>query len=146
MRAGLASAFFVLLSACHPAPTTERAEAEPRVPPSPPVPCRKGTCDAGALVEEPCTLLCTRGKHCELQNERPVCIEDMADSAGSCATALCPAETYCDDIGGTPKCIPLPSCANMKCVQGQTCQLVQVQCIRAPCPPQPTCLPPNAMP
>lgn len=29
---------------------------------------------------------------------------------------------------------------NPKCAAGQTCQLQQVQCIRAPCPPIATCV------
>lgn len=58
----------------------------------------------------------------------------------SCAAALCPSGTYCDDITGTVECKPLPSCDTVKCTAGTTCELVQVQCIRAPCPPLPQCV------
>jgi hypothetical protein len=62
-------------------------------------------------------------------------------SARHCALVLCGPNTYCDDASGEAQCLPEPSCAATTCPEGQTCQLVQVQCIRAPCPPQPTCLP-----
>lgn len=57
-----------------------------------------------------------------------------------CALVLCPAGTYCDDISGAAKCIKLPSCNTVKCSSGQHCELVEVQCIRAPCPPLPMCI------
>jgi hypothetical protein len=31
-------------------------------------------------------------------------------------------------------------CADTECAEGQHCQLEQVMCIRAPCPPLPTCV------
>lgn len=58
-----------------------------------------------------------------------------------CSTVLCPAGTYCDDISGVPECIALPSCSTVKCSAGHHCELQQVQCVRAPCPPQPACVP-----
>jgi|GEM_PF-2753411 len=59
----------------------------------------------------------------------------------SCAATLCAADTYCDDISGQAKCLPLPSCKDIECAAGTHCELGQVQCFRAPCPPQPSCLP-----
>jgi hypothetical protein len=58
----------------------------------------------------------------------------------TCAVVLCPTGTYCDDISGVAECIPLPSCNTVKCSAGYHCELQQVQCIRAPCPPHPTCV------
>lgn len=59
----------------------------------------------------------------------------------TCANTKCPAKTYCDDITGTAECLPLPSCDTVKCTPTTTCELVQVQCFRAPCPPLPMCVP-----
>jgi hypothetical protein len=59
----------------------------------------------------------------------------------ACAATTCPVDTYCDDITGTAKCISSPSCNTVKCAAGTMCQLVTVQCIRAPCPAQPQCVP-----
>ena len=64
-----------------------------------------------------------------------------ADVPASCAATTCPVNHYCDEISGQAQCIPLPSCDTQQCPEGQHCELVQVQCIRAPCPPQPTCQP-----
>jgi hypothetical protein len=33
------------------------------------------------------------------------------------------------------------SCANVRCAAGTHCELRPVTCVRAPCPPQPTCVP-----
>lgn len=65
---------------------------------------------------------------------------DAGPTIGSCAAALCPVDTYCDDITGMAKCIKLPSCDGTSCEVGQHCELQAVQCIRAPCPPQPRCV------
>ncbi len=62
------------------------------------------------------------------------------DGAANCAATLCLEGTYCDDISGQAKCIPLPSCKDMLCKPGTHCELQEVQCVRAPCPPQPTCV------
>jgi hypothetical protein len=61
-------------------------------------------------------------------------------ATGNCAVTLCAPHTYCDDASGEAKCLPLPSCAAHSCLEGQHCELVEVQCVRAPCPPQPACI------
>jgi hypothetical protein len=104
-----------------------------------------GGCVAGSWT---CgTLECGAG--CELLDCAPgfACIEDelgngecVPDGASSCAATLCPVNTYCDDISGRAECLPLPSCDGVRCGWGKRCELQQVQCIRAPCPPQPTCV------
>jgi hypothetical protein len=72
----------------------------------------------------------------------PECQDPSPTQApASCAATLCAENTYCDDIGGEAKCLPLPSCDAQECPAGQHCELVQVQCVRAPCPRQPMCTP-----
>lgn len=66
---------------------------------------------------------------------------DAGNGAGSCAATLCPVGSYCDDISGKAECIRAPSCNTVKCSAGHHCELQEVQCIRAPCPPQPACVP-----
>lgn len=36
---------------------------------------------------------------------------------------------------------PEITCANVRCAEGTHCEMVQVQCVRAPCPPMPQCVP-----
>lgn len=57
-----------------------------------------------------------------------------------CSCALCGNDEYCDDISGTPECLPLPTCDAILCEIGTHCELVDVACIREPCPPQPACV------
>jgi len=71
----------------------------------------------------------------------PEAPEPDAGTPGSCAATLCPVDTYCDDISGSPQCLPLPSCATVRCRAGYHCALNRVQCIRAPCPAQAQCVP-----
>ncbi|MFT3921666.1 MAG: hypothetical protein QM778_03950 [Myxococcales bacterium] len=80
---------------------------------------------------------CPTGTDCV---EGPNGAECKKPEATSCATVLCAPNTYCDDIAGQAKCIPLPSCEGTSCEKGTHCELNQVTCIRAPCPPQPTCV------
>lgn len=68
-------------------------------------------------------------------------IECIPQGGESCAAALCPIDTYCDDISGKVECIPLPSCNTVKCSAGHHCELQDVVCVRAPCPPLPACVP-----
>jgi hypothetical protein len=65
---------------------------------------------------------------------------DAASTPSSCAATTCPVGNYCDDITGSAKCIAAPSCDTVKCMAGTVCELVTVQCIRAPCPAQPQCV------
>ncbi len=96
-----------------------------------------------------CGELVCAGAGCELIDCQPgfTCIEDktgagecVPEGASSCAATLCPKGTYCDDISGRAECLPLPSCNTVKCGKGQHCELQDVQCVRAPCPPQAVCV------
>jgi hypothetical protein len=67
-------------------------------------------------------------------------VPDTGMPPSSCAVTLCPAGTYCDDISGSAKCIKNPSCDTVKCAAGKHCELIDVVCVRAPCPPLPMCV------
>jgi hypothetical protein len=41
----------------------------------------------------------------------------------------------------SPVTSPPPSCTDVACAQGEHCELEDVVCITAPCPPQPICVP-----
>ena len=110
--------------------------------------CLEGT----SCVETPEGPVCTPNDDpcatIDCPVDRPVCTVDeagvatcVASGAGStCAATTCPENTYCDDISGTAKCIELPSCNDIDCKEGTSCELVSVECIRAPCPPVPQCV------
>lgn len=42
------------------------------------------------------------------------------------------------DVGGEDG--GAPTCANVRCAAGTHCELRQVMCVRAPCPPLPECV------
>jgi hypothetical protein len=62
-------------------------------------------------------------------------------SSRFCAIVVCGPNTHCDDSSGEARCLPSPSCVNHQCPHGQSCELVQLQCTRSPCPEQPACVP-----
>lgn len=95
----------------------------------------------GGVTNPPLTcaaVLCIEGTNCVETPDGPQCVPN---GGASCAATLCPTGTYCDDIGGTAKCIKAPSCRGTVCPRGEHCELQPVQCIRAPCPAQPACVP-----
>lgn len=83
-------------------------------------------------------VLCEVGSACVETPSGPTC--EPAEPQ-SCETVDCGANSYCDDISGVAECLPLPSCATVRCTTGTVCELQNVQCVRAPCPPQPVCVP-----
>ena len=108
------------------------------------------------VATDECGGSCGEGQHCELlyppcappDDESadkiaapacepiPECVDDV-----SCDLVDCGDGMYCDDISGKPECLPLPSCELVDCQEGFVCELVDVECVRAPCPPQPECVP-----
>jgi len=67
-------------------------------------------------------------------------------SCGTCAApdAVC-TQQFCDEgapdqqAGEKPAERPQVSCDNVRCKAGTQCEMVQVQCVRAPCEPVPEC-------
>ncbi|HEY6876457.1 MAG TPA: hypothetical protein VI299_00480 [Polyangiales bacterium] len=68
-------------------------------------------------------------------------------SCGICAApdAMC-TQQFCDapmGVDGSSEALPdAPmTCDNVRCASGTHCELIEVQCIRAPCHPVPECRP-----
>ncbi len=57
----------------------------------------------------------------------------------TCATVKCHGSQACDIFEGKPYCHDV--CTPDRCASNEKCVLKQVNCIRAPCPPVPTCVP-----
>ncbi len=126
---------------------------EPPPDPDPGLTCAAVLCIEGTLCvetsegpqcipheENPCNLIdCQPNATCKLIDGEATCVP-VDEQPTSCAVVLCPVDTYCDDLDGSAACIPLPSCEGVSCKEGQHCELQEVQCIRAPCPPQPACI------
>jgi len=101
------------------------------------LPVTGGGQDAGSVKPPACAVtLCPAGTSCDDSSGEARCIK----ASPGCAAALCPAGTTCDDSSGSVQCIKTPACT-AKCQAGEHCELKEVQCITAPCPPQPTCVP-----
>ncbi len=84
--------------------------------------CCNASCGICAPPDGVCiTIACEQG-------ERPCHLTD------------CPDGTYCDDVSGEAECLPNPSCDAVRCEEGTHCELQEVQCVRAPCPPVPVCV------
>jgi hypothetical protein len=77
---------------------------------------------------------------------RPTHVESYLDP---CATMLCAPDSHCVVLESYPpqaRCVPkVDRCASIRCAQGTHCEVRQVQCVRAPCPPLPQCIPDIAL-
>jgi hypothetical protein len=62
------------------------------------------------------------------------------DPCSACPSTSPDAGTYCALVRGVHSCVTIPSCANVRCGTGRACTMVQVQCVAAPCYPQPQCI------
>ena len=110
-----------------------------------------------------CNLACVMGKHCELVPvqcvkapcpAQPQCVDDSPaqSTCGGIANLPCPDMQECvDDPSDTcdPQqggadcsgiCQPISAVCNLACAKGKHCELVQVTCVRAPCPPLAQCV------
>jgi hypothetical protein len=129
----------------------ECVEAETCEPPPPPLTCE--------------TVLCMEGYHCEMQDvvcvqspcpPVPVCVEDEStcdddigllcdmDPPPVCEDGLIRAiRNGCYECVEAETCQPPPpplTCENVLCPEGSHCEMQDVQCIQAPCPPLPICV------
>ncbi|HEX6243163.1 MAG TPA: hypothetical protein VFZ61_19755 [Polyangiales bacterium] len=102
-----------------------------------PVPVGGEDAGNGGVKPPACAVtLCPAGTTCDDSSGAARCVT----ASPGCAAALCPAGTVCDDSSGSVQCVKAPACT-AKCPAGQHCEFEEVQCITAPCPPQPTCVP-----
>jgi hypothetical protein len=67
-------------------------------------------------------------------------VDANVDPCSACPSMSPDAGTYCALVRGVQSCVTVPSCANVRCGTGRVCTMVQVQCVAAPCYPQPQCI------
>ncbi|EGZ27215.1 hypothetical protein PHYSODRAFT_321055 [Phytophthora sojae] len=85
-----------------------------------------------------CNLLCVQGKKCVVEKGVAKCIP--IDCEHKC-TKKCSKNEVCEINSADNSQYCYNPCAAVLCLSGTTCQLEQVQCIRAPCPPVAVCKP-----
>ncbi|KAG1690467.1 hypothetical protein DVH05_019439 [Phytophthora capsici] len=94
-----------------------------------------------------CNLACARDEVCKLQevvcvrapcNPVPMCVPIEAEPA---CTKTCPKNEVCQINSEDYSQYCYNPCAAVLCLTGTTCQLKEVQCIQAPCPPVAVCKP-----
>ncbi|MET0283383.1 MAG: hypothetical protein ABW352_02895 [Polyangiales bacterium] len=111
--------------------------------------CKQGTfCvegPKGAECIEPggagcAAVLCEVGNVCVEGPDGPKCVlGPKPDTTGpGCGVVLCKPGTTCVEGPKGAQCVE-PKCT-AKCSAGQHCELQEVQCIKAPCDPVPTCV------
>ncbi|KAL8613702.1 hypothetical protein ACOMHN_029794 [Nucella lapillus] len=107
-------------------------------------------------------VLCSEGTVCVETDNGPKCVRVRP---GKCPQFRCPipfppqcldeckyddqcpaGKKCCNGCKGCRQCftpfgVPANPCDKVKCKPDEVCKLEQVQCVRAPCPPQPTCVP-----
>lgn len=93
--------------------------------------------EAGSPAVPTCAAtLCKTGTVCEETPTGAVCVEPS--SGPGCAATLCRVGTTCVETSTGAQCIEQKCTA--KCSASQHCELHEVQCVKAPCLPQPTCV------
>lgn len=85
------------------------------------VACGKVECAAGEICCNPSCGICTAPDG--------MCTQQFCDEGSS------------DVRAGEPLPPPAITCDNVRCAAGTHCELVEVQCVRAPCDPVPQCRP-----
>ena len=99
------------------AETSEGAEGKQ---PAQQVACGPRRCALGEVCCNPSCGICTAPDG--------MCTQQFCDEA--------PAEP---EAGDPPTEPPRVTCDNVRCKEGTHCEMVQVQCVRAPCDPVPEC-------
>jgi hypothetical protein len=111
--------------ACKKGEESERATSEESVgkeQPAQQVVCGKATCAAGEVCCNPSCGICTAPD-------------------GMCTQQFCDEEPAVSEGGDhPPPPAALTACDTVRCAGGTHCELVQVQCVRAPCDPVPQCV------
>jgi hypothetical protein len=137
------------LAGCHKstAPAESAVEANtsslPEVAePAPGPSCGKISCASGeTCCNASCSICTPPGGMCTQQ----ICEEDSPGPlpSGQGGASPAPGETppTTGAINGEPVDESKMSCANVRCVAGTHCEMVQVQCVKAPCNPVPECKP-----
>lgn len=99
------------------------AESDGEEQPAQQVACGKATCAAGEVCCNPSCGICTAPD-------------------GMCTQQFCDENPPVSE-GGDPPPPPaaVTACDRVRCQGGTHCELVQVQCVRAPCDPVPECVP-----
>jgi hypothetical protein len=130
-----------------------------------------GTCSSAQQPGQLCGTRgvgqCADGLYCEFPapngDDRPAEACGAADGGGTCSriAQFCTREYApvcgCDDVTYGNACeaatvgasikyngacdVPPLTCASVLCLEGTVCEMVEVQCIRAPCYPVPECKP-----
>lgn len=112
----------VLALGCRRGAPESAAQAAVAEPPAQQVMCGKVQCPAGEVCCNPSCGICAP--------PQGMCTQQFCDEASPKARA-----------GEPPPEAPKPSCERVPCTVGTHCELVEVQCIRAPCDPVPQCRP-----
>lgn len=97
----------------------EATEGKEGMQPAQQVACGKTMCALGEVCCNPSCGICTA--------RDGMCTQQFCDDA--------PAS----EAGETPPESPKITCDNVRCKAGTHCEMVQVQCVRAPCEPVPEC-------
>ncbi len=100
--------------------------------PCPPI----ASCEPIATKPTCAVTLCKQGSTCVEGPNGAECIDQTG--AGTCAVTLCAQGSTCVEGPSGAECVEQKCTA--KCSAGQHCELQEVQCIKAPCYPVPTCV------
>jgi hypothetical protein len=125
--------------AAEPSPSQEAAP-EPAVGAA----CGKLNCAVGEVCCNPSCSICTPPDGMCTQQ---ICEEDTAAAPPGTQGGASPAPGEGSPVSGAINGEPPPvdetttTCANVRCMAGTHCEMVQVTCVRAPCNPVPECKP-----